>query len=846
MRMVTGSRRTGISIVGAAALFLFAGVASGQEPEARIAQEITSVGRTALRGSHPPFARAENESGRVPGGTALQGLSVVFTRSAAQETDFQTLLAGQQDPNSPLYQKWLTPEEFGARFGMADTDLAKVTSWLAQQGFVVSGVSRGRDRVSFSGTVQQVEQAFGTELHYFTVNGERHFAPQADLMLPASLALVVQSVTNLSSLRPRPHVKQRGPQAATQYHFTSGQSGNHFLTPKDVATVYNVAPAYNAGLNGSGQSIAVLGQSPIVMSDIEHFQIASGVFTTAKDPILKLVPNTGSSSTPVSGDQAESDLDLEYSSSMAPGATIYFVYTGGSANSSVWDSLNYAVQNNLAPIISLSYGLCEPLLSQSQYNGLNATLGQAASQGQTVVVATGDAGSADCSGMKGATTAQSQMLSVDFPSSSQYVTGIGGTEFPAADVAVGNSTYWSSNGTSDVISSALSYIPEIVWNDTSAGDLSSGGGGLSMFTSRPTWQTGVPGIPSGTSRLVPDISLSASPNNAGYLYCSSDTSTNVTGSCTNGFRDSNNTNLTVAGGTSFGAPIFAGMMAIINQKAGNAQGLANPKLYSLAANSATYASAFHDTTSGNNNCSLAGTTLCPTTSQPYSKYDAGTGYDLATGLGSIDFNSLLTAWTGSSTGTKGFSLAASSVTIAAGSTGTSTITITPLNGYTGTITWTISSSPSSSSLCFSLPSTTVSGTSATTATLTIKTSTSACGSAGMVGTTGRNEFAGAVPWARQLGIGSSSLVGIAQVSLFLVAIALLGFGGQRSRIHRVAGYSLILLAAAFVNVGCSSSSTTNPGSSGNAAKGTYTVTITGTDSATSSITGSASMTLTID
>jgi len=847
MRMFTVSGRTGISIVSAAAFCLFAAAARAQQPEARITQEISSASRTALRGSHPPFARAENESGRVPGGTSLQGLSVVFNRSAAQEADLQALLAGQQDPHSPLYQKWLTPEEFGARFGMADTDIAKVTSWLAQQGFTLEAASRSKNQITFSGTVAQVEQAFGTELHYFMLNGERHFAPRADLMLPASLALVVQAVTNLSSFRPRPHVKQRGPQPATQYHFTSGQSGNHFLTPKDVATIYDVAPAYNAGLNGSGQSIAVLGQSPIVMSDIEHFQLASGVFTTAKDPILKLVPNTGSSSTPVTGDQAESDLDLEYGSSMAPGATIYFVYTGGSANSSVWDSLNYAVQNKLAPIVSLSYGLCEPLLSQSQYNGLNATLGQAASQGQTVIAATGDAGSADCSGMKGATTAQSQMLSVDFPSSSQYVTGIGGTEFPASAVDKTNTMYWSSNGTTDVISSALSYIPEIVWNDTSAGDLSSGGGGLSMFTSRPTWQTGVPGIPSGTSRLVPDISLSASPVNAGYIYCSSDTSTNVTGSCTNGLRDSNNTNLTVAGGTSFGAPIFAGLMAIINQKAGNAQGLANTKLYLLAANSATYASAFHDITGGNNNCSLGGTTLCPTSSQPYSNYNAGTGYDLATGLGSIDFNSLLTAWTGSSTGTMGFSLAASSATVAAGSTGTSTITITPQSGYTGTISWAISSSPSSSSLCFSLPSTTISGTSATTATLTIKTSASACGTAGIVGATGKDVFAVLAPSGMHAGSRFSSSVWIAESSLFLVAIFLIKLGRQRSRALSVAGYSLILFAAALANAGCSSSSTTNSGSSsGNAAKGTYTVTITGTDSTTSSITGSTSMTVTID
>jgi hypothetical protein len=411
-------------------------------------------------------------------------------------------------------------------------------------------------------------------------------------------------------------------------------------------------------------------------------------------------------------------------------------------------------------------------------------------------------------------------------------------------VAAGNTTYWSSNGTTDVISSALSYIPEIVWNDSAAGNLSSGGGGISTFTARPSWQTGITGITSGTMRLVPDISLSGSPDNAGYLYCSSDSSTKVTGSCTNGFRDANNTNLTVAGGTSFGPPIFAGLMSIINQKTGSAQGVANTRLYSLAANSSTYASAFHDITSGNNNCSLAGTTLCPSTSPAFSQYSAGTGYDLATGLGSMDFNNLLTAWSSSSTGTKSFTVAATNATVAAGSTGTSTVAITPQNGYTGTINWAVSSSPSSSDLCFSMPSTAVSGTTAVTANLTIKTSASACGTAAIFDSTGKQMLAGLVPGTTKRGGWRGSFLGFAQTGLAFAAILLIGMGRQRARAFRVVGCSLILTAAGLVNAGCSSSSSS--GSSGNAPKGTYTVTVTGTDSATSSITAPTTMTLTID
>ena len=844
--MFTGSRRTGISILAAGAFLLLGLPATGQQPAPRITAEIDSRQRVPLRGSHSPMARAQNENGRVSPETRLEGIGMVFSRTDAQEKDLQELIAAQQDPSSPHYHQWLTPEQFAARFGVADSDLTVVENWLTQEGFSIEEVSRSKNQMRFSGAVQQVEQAFGTELHYYKVNGERHFAPDRDLTLPASLALVVQAVTNLSTFRPHPHIVRKDPQPATQYHFTSGQTGNHFLTPKDVATIYNITPAYNAGLNGSGQSIAVVGQSEIVMADIENFQAAAGF--SLKDPVRKFVPNSGTA-TIVTGDESESDLDLEYASTIAPGATIYFVYTGNNANFNVWNSIEYAITQKLAPIISSSYGVCEPLVPQSFYDSLNGTfLAQAAAQGQTVISASGDGGSTDCAGSTGATTAQQQALSVDFPASSQYVTGIGGTEFPAADVASGNSTYFSSSGSSDVISSALSYIPEQAWNDNAMGTISASGGGISTLTPRPSWQTGVTGIPSGSFRLVPDISLSASPNNAGYLYCSSDTSTKVTGSCANGFRDTNNTNLTVAGGTSFGAPIFAGMMALINQKMGSAQGLANTRLYALAANVTTFAAAFHDITIGTNNCSAAGTTLCPTSIAAATNYPAAAGYDLAAGLGSVNFNSLLTEWSGGSTGTKSFTLAATNVATAAGGTGTSTVTIAPQNGYTGTIAWTVSSSPSSADLCFAISNAAVSGTSATTASLTVKTSASACGTGAVVPTGGKQQFALLLPGTASDATRAVVLLRGCQAGLALVAILLVGFGGRRCQRLRLGGGVLLLIAFGMVGAGCSSSAGGGgtPPSSGNAAKGTYTVTVTGTDTATSSISASTTMTLTIN
>ena len=495
----------------------------------------------------------------------------------------------------------------------------------------MEGSSRSKDRISFSGTAQQVESAFATELHYYNVDGKQHYAPSADLSIPAALSSVVQTISNLSSFRPKSHVKISAPQRAPTANFTSSQTGEHFLTPGDIATIYNISPAYNAGFTGSGQSIVAVGQSEIVLSDIEHFQSAAGL--PVKDPTLILVPNSGTAAIST-GDESESDLDLEYSGAIAKGATIYLVYVGNNQSYSVFNSLIYAIDNDTAPVITISYGDCESDLASGTYTLINGKLEQASAQGQSVVSADGDSGSTDCYGNTGQTTAEQEALAVDFPSSSQYVTGMGGTEFPAADVAVGNNTYWAAQSSTDIISSALSYIPEGVWNDdSSTGGLSSGGGGTSTLTPRPSWQANVPGIPSGSFRLVPDLSLTASPNNAGFLYCSSDTSLNINGSCANGFRDSNDQYLTVAGGTSFDAPIFAGMVAIVNQKLNSTgQGVVNPILYTLASDSITYASAFHDITSGSNECT-AGTKYC--SSVGASEYPATTGYDEASGLGRL-------------------------------------------------------------------------------------------------------------------------------------------------------------------------------------------------------------------
>ena len=621
-----------------------AGFLGAQSPSRRITAEITRSAMSPLQGSQHPLALPQNDAGRMPGDSRLNGISLYFNRSAAQQADLEALLAAQQDPSSRQYHQWLTPDQFAARFGVTQSDIDQVESWLQQQGFSIDSVARSRNMIRFSGTVNQVEQAFSTQMHYYQSGGTQHFAPSTALSVPAAIAPIVAGIRNLNNFRPRPqHIT---PRAA----FTSGSSHNVFFAPGDIATVYDVTPLYSASVNGTGQSIAVAGQSAIQVTDIENFQSASGL--TKKDPTLVLVPGTGDSAVVANGDEGESDLDVEWSGAMAPGANVVFVYTGSNNSFGVFDSVQYAVDELIAPIISLSYASCETELNTMSLGVLENVMSQAASQGQSIITASGDQGSTACSGDTRLTTAQQEAVAVNYPASSAYVTGMGGTEITAANSTGTNTTYWTGgSSTSDTTTSAVTYIPEVVWNDDSSqGGLSATGGGASALVSRPPWQTGVPGIPSGTMRLVPDIALYSSPALPGYLYCTSDvtnwapasgTQAAQQASCNSGFRDSTTNYLTVAGGTSFAAPIFAGMLALINQKAGytNGQGLINTTLYKLAADSSTYASAFHDVTTGNNNCT-AGASFCSATTG----FSAGTGYDEVTGLGSVDLNNLALKW----------------------------------------------------------------------------------------------------------------------------------------------------------------------------------------------------------
>jgi len=673
-----------------ALLLLFTASAGTQiNSTSRIARAIDSENVAPVRGTAHPLAQARFDQGRMNGAMILSGVAVTFKLSPAQQADMDRLLQEQQDPSSPNYHKWITPDEYAARFGMSAGDLAKVADWLKSQGLKIEQISRNRNEISVSGTVAQVERAFHTEIHDYVIKGERHYANRTDVSLPAAFSSQVLGVQGLNNFQPKPRLRPVSP------HFTSNQTGGHFLEPGDFAVIYNLNPLYSQGLDGTGEKIAVVGQTTINVADWNAFRSAAGL--PAKTLNTVLVPNTGpgmSCAQPNANDVAEADLDVEWSGGVAKGATVTFYYAGvGSGHTcsnrsfNVFNALNYVIVNNVSPVISISYGTCESGNTQSAASSLRQLVQQANSQGQTISAASGDDGAADCDFNVASAT---HGLAVDIPAAIPEVTGIGGSEFtgdaaaqpdPANAGCYLATQYWTGSCNLDSGPTALIYIPEMAWNDTTQSlqqtnpTFSAGGGGASKFFSKPIWQTG-PGVPGDTARHVPDISLNASPFHDPYLFCTQ-------GSCVNGWRNSSN-KLSGVGGTSVGAPAFAGILAIINQATQSiGQGNANQVLYNLAVSTP---SAFHDITTGDNKVPCTqGTTDCP--SGGNIGFSAGANYDQATGLGSIDAFNLVTAWNGFVSGPT-FNLHASPTSFSIASiaqSGTTTVTATGTNGFAGTV-----------------------------------------------------------------------------------------------------------------------------------------------------------------
>ena len=582
-----------------------------------------------------------------------------FALTAAQQSDLTQLIAAQQNRRSAQYRKFLTPEAYADRFGLNSADIAKVTVWLENNGFSNIQSARSRTSVAFTGTVAQAQSTFHTSIHNYSVNGVTYLANTTDPQLPKALEGIVDSVNGLHSFAPTAPGVSTLSSAALKPHYTTSGSAN-YLVPDDWETIYDVKPLYSAGLDGSplgGQtySIAIVGQSDVAAADLAAFRTAAGL--AAKSPVTVLVPGDADPGQTKNADQAISTLDLEWAGAIAKNANVLYVV--GSGASGVQDALQYAIDNNVAPVISTSYGECEASLTPTQFSAQNSLLAQAVTQGIIVIAPTGNTGAAACD-----TTSPAQKgLAVNFPASSQWVTAIGGTSFSPAS---GTSYFSSSNNANG--GSATSYIPEVTWNDS---NLATTGGGVSTLIAKPTWQTGV-GVPADGHRDVPDLALASSIQNTGYIYC-------YNGSCTSGFG----TTPAISGGTTAAVPAFAGVTALLVQQSGLRLGLLNTNLYSLAAISGN---AFHDITGGTNQVACAGGSPgCPATTASTTGvfgYSAGVGYDLATGWGSIDANNLVEQWNSDIQ----LSASPASLAIPGSSSGTTSVSVTPVKGFTGNVT----------------------------------------------------------------------------------------------------------------------------------------------------------------
>jgi len=599
-----------------------------------------------LIGNRTRRAQPENDQGPLNPFDRISGITLILKPSPDQAGDLEKLLHQQRDPSSPNYRAWLTPEQYAGRFGLSSDDLGQVISWLQSESFSIDYVARGRSWIMFSGTAGQVLKAFHTEVHRYNVGGELHYANAQDPSIPTALDPVVLLIRGLDDFRIEPRKISAVPVA----DYSSG--GFHALVPGDLATIYDVQPLYQRGITGSGQKVAVVGQTDIQLSDIEHFRSQDGL--PINDPQLVLVtgsPNPGTSA----NDLVESDLDLEYAGGIAPNATILFVYS-----TNVWTSIEFAIDEDLAPVISSSYGYCEPQISSTPASAaayLESLAQEANSMGITWVASSGDTGAADCDFTSEQVATQG--LAVDLPASIPEVTGVGGTEF-----AEGSGNYWNSTNNSNG-SSALSYIPEMAWNDTAAmGVLVATGGGASIFFARPEWQSGA-GVPADSARHVPDIAFAAAVAHDPYQIYTSGATLYV-------------------GGTSAPTPVFSGMLALLNQYlvSSGAQsqpglGNINPALYRLAQ---TTPGIFHDVTVGSNIVPCqSGSPEC--TSGQFG-YEAGVGYDQATGLGSLDVYNAVIAWNGSQPIATTTSLTDTVSTLSAGGSTVLTATVKAASGTT--------------------------------------------------------------------------------------------------------------------------------------------------------------------
>jgi subtilase family serine protease len=745
----------------------------------RISQRIDDTRIVRLAGNTHPMARAEFDHGLTASSLPMERIVLVMRRSPEQEQALAAFNARQYDPQSPDFHHWLHAEEFGRLFGPSDADMAAVTGWLESHGFSIYEVSKSRVSLQFSGTAAQVQEAFHVEMHRYVVEGVEHIANDRDPAIPEALLPVVTGIASLHDFR-HSHGTQGGdyvkrdlrtgkftrldpqPQSAKNpgAPVTKGPTllkdntrlipkttyVNQFddsvedLSPYDYATIYNIMPLWNSGITGTGVKIAIIGVSDVAPTDVALFRSTFGLPAA---PLNTIHNGTDPGYDTTNGGQGENTLDVEMAGSSAPGATVELVVsastatTGGDILSAV-----YITDNEVAPIMSGSYGECELALGSSQNSLYNQTWQQGATAGISIFESAGDEGSAACNNQNATPpTGDSMGLQVNGIASSPYVTAVGGTDLTWPFTPnVPLSTYWNVDNNS-VYGNAKSYMPEMVWNSTCTNPallnvisangqplksteelcndavnsdsylvlISAGSGGVSQCTTptgttpatcaggyaKPSWQKGV-GVPADGKRDIPDVSTFASYGfktqhtgipSSQLLLCMASTSPD--NSCT--YNNPEYIIFQENGGTSAATPLTAGVMALVIQKTGQTQGLANPIFYQLAAtenyancNSSTVAASnsciFNDITFGTNSqvCATGGPNCVTATAGDavgtLAGYAAGTGYDLATGLGSINVTNLVNAWPKTTSGTSSATLTPTSVTFPSTTVGTTSAT----------------------------------------------------------------------------------------------------------------------------------------------------------------------------
>ena len=945
-------------VLASAFLCTAAALAQQAAPAVRIVDKIDESNLVTLKGNTPPAANAKNDRGAVSPSFALPDLTLVLSRSPERQAAFDAFVSSQYDSSSPNYHQWLTPAQIGARFGPAQADIATVSGWLASHGFTVNRVTPDGMTIHFNGTAAEVESAFHTQIHHLSVNGVMRYANMSDPQIPAALAPVVVGVKALHNFLPQPQHKlggkvqfneqmgkwqqitnsttssgltsspasvgtlNTGSGATLGAHPMFGINGNagtqnasleEDVAPYDFATIYNVLPLWNNHIDGTGQTIAIIGTSficlnstsPCTQNDVAAFRSEFGLstnFPSAPAPIeidtgsyfstgttATVCNSTSSSAYCGIGDLEENTLDVEESGAVAPGAQIALVATGQSSScnattgagcvDTLYDSAAYVVDNHgnssypeiaNASILSASYGMCELGNGTSGNVAYYILWQEAAAEGISVFVSSGDSGSAGCDDNQdtiyGNPYVAQYGLSVNGIASTPFNTAVGGTDFswcqpyytlsgtainfqgcPTSSTSQGTPAYWNTSNNATTGASAAGYVPEIPWNDTcenpiwakfletllsttgadsslgvagpttpegtcnliyndwnqiyqffntnfgitenlapfvdtvggsggasgcvvnststtlgscttNATSAPNGSGSIALTNDgwqKPTWQSGITGIPSDGVRDLPDVSFFSGNGalDSATLICVS-----LVGSCTLSSTTQNTAQ--EVGGTSVATPQMAGVMALINQHAGAAQGLPNAELYDLAArqnysscssesvttSSSCYFNDIDNGPSGYSNaqtiampCNLTGTaeggsngSTSPGAASPNCAklttgdtigtlvssgatpgYNSATGFDLATGLGSLNVANVVNAWpTGAFTPT--FALSATSITVGPGETtaNTSTITVAPSDGFTGTVSFTcaVTSTPANATSPVTCPSTITSAT----------------------------------------------------------------------------------------------------------------------------------------